>query len=649
MTTRWLVALLLWQASADNGSLVQHGDSASTFLDRLGPGSGPWQRASAESVGLSTASLQRAAAEVAGLAPQRQCLLVVKHGKIVHESYSIHAERGKLYETDSLGKIFTAGVIGAAVQRKMLDIDRSLLSYNVTTDRSLWNRTGVDYWPQVTARHLLTQMSAYGLAEPGTLFSYDSEKYIQHLSALLAARSGAPSVPVAKAIFAEPLGVPRLYDYEGSAEISAGGGQMASCEQIARMGQLILNRGRWRNEQSEFTLADPTYMQDLLSPASRGLVDGYGFLAWLNADMTAATASGDAGNVTTNQSPTAHCCGPRWIGNIPAPFGRHTCSNDSSAGTPDCGCCCVAPPSSKGSVAPQQFPCDPSLPVLVEGATTPHQRDPSEYVSRQIVGDSFPEDSRAPPGVHNPPDMLMAMGAYAKYLYVVPSLDTIVVSMGLTFGKSQGCPGGYDDSYSLSLIWNALASALTQNTTNGVTDTTAKPLQSQAIKPAQGVVTQQPTKEEQLGESGGASDIHKQAGGSCKCYCPPGQGHGGCWNVTQEQCIGLGGPPGSAAQSCPAIGVAHGCDEALQARIDVCQTAEMIQWQHSHDANCTQSRPCSRVDVAGRGGGKGRLAYGGSLASASCLCTPTKWASCEWEAGAHCDPHDPYFPPPRMM
>ena len=31
--------------------------------------------------------------------------------------------------------------------------------------------------------------------------------------------------------------------------------------------------------------------------------------------------------------------------------------------------------------------------------------------------------------------MAMAMGAYAKYLFVVPSLNVTVVSMGLTFGE----------------------------------------------------------------------------------------------------------------------------------------------------------------------------------------------------------------------
>ena len=231
----------------------------------LGPGSGPWQRSAPEAHGLSTPALAAAASLVAALAPQRQCLLVVKDGVIIHETYAKTPGngRGKEWETDSLGKIFTAGVVGAAVNRKLLSLDSRLIDYGVKPGSvHLWNRSGVDYFPNVTARHLLTQTSGYGLAPPGSLFSYDSDSYIQHLSTLLTAVAKEPSVAFARREFAAPLGVPRLYEFEGSLtdEISAGGGQMASCEDIARMGQLVLNRGRWKSSSSdEFQLLDEGY------------------------------------------------------------------------------------------------------------------------------------------------------------------------------------------------------------------------------------------------------------------------------------------------------------------------------------------------------------------------------------------------------
>ena len=157
-------------------------------LGQLGPGRGPWRVGRADAHGLSAAKLASAAAEIAAIAPTRDCLLVVKGGEIVHESYPRgQVMRAAKYETDSLGKIFTAGVIGAAVQAGYVDIDRPLAQAGRSGSflpSAAWNRTGVDFWPRVTPRHLLTQMGGYGLAEPGTLFSCESTPSPTFLAAL---------------------------------------------------------------------------------------------------------------------------------------------------------------------------------------------------------------------------------------------------------------------------------------------------------------------------------------------------------------------------------------------------------------------------------------------------------------------------------
>ena len=255
----------------------------------LGPGRGPWQRGPPEEHGLSAAALSAAAQRIADTAPTRDCLLVVKNGILVHESYATGTESTQ-YETDSLGKVFTAAVVGAAVQLGALDVDKPLVEYGLTspTVPGAWNRSGVDYWPNVTARHLLNQMSGYGLAPPGSLFSYDSDIYIQELSAVLRVTAGriynGSAVAFAQHAFAEPLGVPRLYEFDGLGDdISAGGGQMATCREIARAGQLLLNHGKWLDENGQARqLMDESYTRQLFEPAQNGVVEGYGFLVWLN-------------------------------------------------------------------------------------------------------------------------------------------------------------------------------------------------------------------------------------------------------------------------------------------------------------------------------------------------------------------------------
>ena len=348
----------------------------------------------------------------------------------------------------------------------------------------------------------------------------------------------------------------------------------------------------------------------MAEPANEG-VDGYGFLAWLNRDM----AGGDLAEGSEAGPPAAHCCGPRWIGSIPPPLGRTACTN--ATGISDCGVCCVA------RAGADPLPCDPGLPVLVEGAHTAADRDPSEVISRTIVGDSFPAVDRPPPGVRqNPPDMLMAMGAYAKYLYIVPSLNVSVVSMGLTFGKSTACPGGYDDSFTLSAIWRALAPALIPHAkgTDLMADGSPKVADSnQQLPPVPPVELPALT---QLVESGG----------SCKCYCPPGQGFGRCSAASSKQdCQKL---VSTAAAWCPGVGVTHGCILAEDRSIDVCRTPAMVDWAKGHvpGGNCTQTRACELLPGARK------------LATAACLCKPVNFGSCEWSAEP-CPSDSPYFPP----
>jgi CubicO group peptidase (beta-lactamase class C family) len=143
--------------------------------DTLGPGDGTWQTAAPEAHGLSTATLEKAASRLHELVPQRYCLVVAKDGKLVHESYFANTSE-TLYETDSAGKVMTAALMGVLVQKGLLDIDRPIKQYGVKPKQYLnhwenvsflWNKTGVDFFDNVTTRHLLTQTNGYGLVPPG--------------------------------------------------------------------------------------------------------------------------------------------------------------------------------------------------------------------------------------------------------------------------------------------------------------------------------------------------------------------------------------------------------------------------------------------------------------------------------------------------
>eukprot|EP01052_Picozoa_sp_SAG31_P057786 SAG31_NODE_17294_length_676_cov_1.228769_1_plen_164_part_00 len=117
--------------------------------------------------------------------------------------------------------------------------DTPLAHYNVTPAPNSWPP---QWWPLVTARHLLGQVGGcvtggnsgvpgyeQCYSAPGTNWTYDSEVFIGHLSKLIGKTAGMPALEWAKRFYAAPLGVPGLYDNDGVApDFSAGGGQVRS-------------------------------------------------------------------------------------------------------------------------------------------------------------------------------------------------------------------------------------------------------------------------------------------------------------------------------------------------------------------------------------------------------------------------------------
>ena len=208
----------------------------------LGPGREVWNDPieGAWEAGLSADAL-KAAGKAYGEIGVPFCLSIVKDGLLVlDESYGFAPDRR--FETDSTGKLLTSTLfgypppppphththththtsplhphsptphVGAAVHRGLFDLDTPIAKYGVKPQAN-WSVTGTDYFPAVTARHLLAQASGVGRVAPGSFYTYDSDEYIQHLSYLLNATAGVNTTAKQWATdhFAVPLGTLASY------------------------------------------------------------------------------------------------------------------------------------------------------------------------------------------------------------------------------------------------------------------------------------------------------------------------------------------------------------------------------------------------------------------------------------------------------
>lgn len=303
------------------------GRSNASWVPRdQGPGRGAWTFAEPEAHGLSREALAAAADRVGRIAG-RQGLVVVRNGHIVHEAYwgNAYQEPVPAFRNVSFsaGKSWGSAMVGRAVTEDLLDVDDLVERYHPPA------RSGLR--PGTTIRHLLTMSSGGTLLykpssvrpvplaqrstrerprghgyrraekpaddappgyattlEPGRVFYYDGEP-ADHLSSVVANAVGMPSLDYMWQHVLTPLGVesfqfqPEGIDPDGNVRI--GGSIEMSVRDLARLGQLWLNKGRWGGDQ----LIDAAYVEESVTPSA--LNPNYGFLWWLSGRLQGAPSS----------------------------------------------------------------------------------------------------------------------------------------------------------------------------------------------------------------------------------------------------------------------------------------------------------------------------------------------------------------------
>ena len=267
--------------------------------------------------------------------PSQHSLLILRHDRLVLEEYFNGSSRNDVHTLQSVTKSVTSLLIGAAIQRHNISgAEESIVNF-FSEYMSLQNVDGRKN--SMTLRHLLTMQTGLDWNEepyagsnleilnnscgdwvpyvlnrpmreaPGTRWQYNSGGVIA-LSGMLRYATQMFADEFARRVLFEPLGIQNERWFRAPCDRlpHTGGGLSLPARDMAKLGLLVLRRGRWNEQQiiSESWLAEST--QRAATPGywySHPVY--YGYLWWLlplsgragppDADGDIITAAGAGG------------------------------------------------------------------------------------------------------------------------------------------------------------------------------------------------------------------------------------------------------------------------------------------------------------------------------------------------------------------
>lgn len=264
-----------------------------------------WTEGSARAHGFDVAQLERARAYSESVGGK--CLLVVHDGELVYESYYNGSDATTLHRGWSLAKTFTAVLVGLAIQHGFLGgVDDPAANYipewvdseyePITLHHLLSMTSGLYYdllqdnlWAVFT-QDMTAEAVGYGIdAPPGQVWHY-SNHGVQVLEAVLRNASGMDVEAFAWEYLWGPLGFQddTFWERDGAGHPTLFMNVNLRCRDLARLGYLRLQQGRWGDEQ----LLDPAWTATMTTP-SQDLNRIYGYFWWLNGGTPAIDATDD--------------------------------------------------------------------------------------------------------------------------------------------------------------------------------------------------------------------------------------------------------------------------------------------------------------------------------------------------------------------
>ncbi|HMG33990.1 MAG TPA: serine hydrolase [Blastocatellia bacterium] len=274
---------------------------------------GEWRTSSPEDQSLDRKILKRLVKRIRkNKIRDLNSLLIVRNGYLVVESYFNGSGPNDVHTLQSDTKSVTSLLIGAAIaQGKLAGVDEPILEFfpeyrhikNLDERKSslrikdlLTMRTGFDWSEAVYQGSPLQRLNDcrcdwlrfvldWPMAEePGTRFEYNSGGVIL-LGGVIRKAAGTSVDGFAQQNLFDPLGITNAWWYQGLPEglTHTGGGLNLRARDMAKIGYLILRRGRWEDKQ----IVSEDWLRESMQHRVRNArtfgshpVD-YGYLWWL--------------------------------------------------------------------------------------------------------------------------------------------------------------------------------------------------------------------------------------------------------------------------------------------------------------------------------------------------------------------------------
>jgi CubicO group peptidase (beta-lactamase class C family) len=261
------------------------------------------QRTSPEQQGIASATILQFVAALESQLHELHSFMLLRHGSVVAEGWWSPYERQHPHHLFSLSKSFTSTAVGLAVTEGYLSIDDPVLSFfpdETPAERSdslaamcvrhlLSMSTGqaVDTWSSMVDRPDGNWIKGFlgvpVVHAPGTHFVYNTGATYM-LSAIVQKTTGMKLIDYLEPRLFEPLGIENATWQESPQGITAGGiGLSARTEDIARFGQLYLQKGMWQGRRlvSEAWITEATASQvSNGDDPQRDWTQGYGYQFW---------------------------------------------------------------------------------------------------------------------------------------------------------------------------------------------------------------------------------------------------------------------------------------------------------------------------------------------------------------------------------